>query len=362
MRSRFSLLAGMLAVVSFARSPSGVGALRAGAQRPLARAAPRLAMSSSAGPAAKPLVTGAEALELSARGGVALLDASWHLDRTRDAHAEFVDEHARGARFFDIEAISDRRSPLPHMLPSEADFARMVSDLGVGKDDHVLVYTVPNCFSAARCWWMFKTFSHEKVSIINGGLGAWKAAGGAVESGAPAPRSSRPPKGLVQDGGNTYLLDKYGFQAKLHHSRVRTWRQVLDTVEHKTQEVILDARSPQRFNGEVDEPRPGLRRGHMPGAVNLPFGLLLEEDQSRFRSVEEMQEVFRGVLAKQQQELDSRNLRVATTCGSGVTAAVLSFGLQLCGAALEDAPVYDGSWAEWGQEERTDLPVVLGKE
>jgi thiosulfate/3-mercaptopyruvate sulfurtransferase len=251
-----------------------------------------------------------------------------------------------GAQFFDIDAISDKSSPFPHMLPTAAAFAEAASALGLENKDHIVVYTTQKCFSAARCWWTFRTFGHENVFILQGGLPAWKAVGGEVEKGAAQVCPSRPPQGLVEQGGNAYLLGKQGFQAKMKPELVYSWQQVLKVVEKedKEKECIVDARGAPRFKAEVDEPRPGLARGHIPGSVNVPFDkVLVEGDWTRFKPKEEIVEAFRagGV------DLTTlpKGRKVVTTCGSGVTAAALTFAMVLAGREVEAAPVFDASWA-----------------
>jgi len=251
-----------------------------------------------------------------------------------------------GTQFFDIDAISDKSSPFPHMLPTASAFAEAASALGLENKDHIIVYTTHKCFSAARCWWTFRTFGHENVFILQGGLPAWKAAGGEVEKGAAQVCPSRPPQGLVEQGGNAYLLGKHGFQAKMKPGLVYSWQQVLKVVENekKEKDCIADARGAPRFKAEVDEPRPGLARGHIPGSVNVPFDkVLVEGDWTRFKSKEEIVEAFRegGVdLTRLPKER-----KVVTTCGSGVTAAALSFAMVLAGREVEAVPVFDASWA-----------------
>lgn len=256
-----------------------------------------------------------------------------------------------GAQFFDIDAVSDKSSPFPHMLPSAAAFAEAASALGLENKDHIIVYTTQKCFSAARCWWTFRTFGHENVFILQGGLPAWKAAGGEVERGPAQVCPSRPPQGLVEQGGNAYLLGKQGFQAKMRPELVYSWQQVLKVVEEeqgkdggKKKDWIADARGAPRFKAEVDEPRPGLARGHIPGSVNMPFDkVLVEGDWTRFKPAEEIVEAFRAG------GLDltslSKEEKVITTCGSGVTAAALSFAMVLAGREVEAVPVFDASWA-----------------
>ena len=282
-----------------------------------------------------------EAAELVGKaGGVKFVDGSWHMNKSRNAYAEFCSERIAGAQFFDIDRISDTSSSLPHMLPSEADFGAAMTGLGIGNDDHVVVYTTSQCFSASRVWWTLRAFGHNKVSILNGGLEAWKRAGGRLDTtapaAAPAPAAASP------------------YSAKLDSRLVVDWREVLRVVESGSAQ-IADARSRARFLAEAPEPRPGLIGGHIPGSLSLPFTSLVQEgDPTTFRS----KEAVRDALVEAGVVMGSR---VVVTCGSGVTACVLAFGLDLIGKDLASVPVYDGSWSEWGDpalSKERGLPIA----
>lgn len=257
---------------------------------------------------------------------VRVVDGSWHMPQLkRDARAEFDREHIPGAVFFDIDAIADRTSSLPHMLPAPEDFANTVGALGIGSGDRVIVYDVRGVISAARVWWTFRAFGHEAVAVLDGGLKKWRAEGRPVASGAarPTPRTfkAQPRPELVRD------LD--AMRANLSSQR----------------EQVIDARSAGRFAGTEPEPRAGLRGGHIPGSVNVPYETLYRPDAT-LRPAEELRRVFAAAgvdLARP----------VAATCGSGVTASVLALGLHLLGH--RQVAVYDGSWTEWGG--RADTPV-----
>ena len=258
--------------------------------------------------------------------GVRVIDATWYLPHLdRDARAEFAAAHVAGAAFFDIDAIADRTSSLPHMLPSAAEFGRHVGALGIGDGDHVVAYGGRNMIASARAWWMFRVFGHERVSVLDGGLAKWRAEGRPVETGATAatPRA---------------------FSARFRPELVRDLGQVRDNVTGRGEQA-LDARSAGRFTGAEPEIRPGVRSGHIPGSLNLPYDRLFDAA---------------GLLAPPdalRRAFDSAGVDLArpvfTTCGSGVSAAVLSFGLSRIGRG--DVPVYDGSWTEWGG--RADTPV-----
>ncbi|CAN0007737.1 unnamed protein product [Discosporangium mesarthrocarpum] len=256
-----------------------------------------------------------------------------------------------GATFFDIDEVADKRIPLPHMLPLEELFASKVSGMGISNEHTVVAYTTAGSFSAPRCWWTFKCFGHEKVHVLNGGLPAWVAEGGAVETGEQKTVSTRPSSGLVQASGNAWKLRQKGFQAKLNPSMLRSWRQVLEQINGgKDMGQIVDARPLARFLGQVPEPRPGLAAGHMPGALCVPFSSVLEEgDPTTFKPAADIKKVFEAAGV----DLSSP-LPLITTCGSGVTAALLTLALEVAGRSAETSPVYDGSWSEWGG--RDDLP------
>lgn len=264
---------------------------------------------------------------------VKFLDGSWHMDKSRDAYSEYLAERIPCAQYFDIDAAADTSNPLPHMLPSPEVFSEYVARLGISSTDHVVVYASKNCFSMPRVWWTFKVFGHERVSILNGGIEAWKAAGGQLQSGS---MDLKPIRGT--------------FQAKYNASYVRSWQQVLQSVKTGAEQIV-DARSAVRFRGEVPEPRAGVARGRIPGSLSLPLGdILAPDDVTKFRSLEEIRQIFdeSGVVF---------GSNVITSCGSGVSAAVLTFAMHMLGNDLSTAPIYDGSWSEWGS--RDDLPKIL---
>jgi thiosulfate/3-mercaptopyruvate sulfurtransferase len=250
--------------------------------------------------------------------GVVILDATLPpvgVTPPVDTRARYVAKHLPGAIFFDIEQLSDRSSPLPHMLPTPGVFSRSLSALGIGDNMAIILYEQEGVFSAPRAWWMLKTFGAQNVSLLDGGLRAWIEAGLPTESGDV----SRAPT---------------AFHAKLDQNAVKDFSQVQQMIAAHAQ--ILDARSAGRFSGALPEPRPGISSGHMPGATSIPFTELAEE--GRLKPAEELRRLFaaKGVDIEQP---------ITTTCGSGVTAAVIALGLELAGA--KQVSLYDGSWAEY---------------
>jgi thiosulfate/3-mercaptopyruvate sulfurtransferase len=257
-----------------------------------------------------------------------VIDGSWYLpDEKRDPHAEYLASHLPGAVFFDIDAIADHASALPHMLPDPVTFSSAMRKLGIGDGMRAVVYDGAGLFSAPRVWWTLRAFGMQEIAVLEGGLPKWKAEGRPLEEG-PVQRQPR------------------HFTARLDHGAVASLADVRRVVEQGGQ--LVDARSAPRFAGEEPEPRPGLRAGHIPGSMNLPWREIITE--GRLLPPRALAEKFAAAGVDTERPL-------TTTCGSGLSAAILALALESLGRT--GVPVYDGSWTEWGG--RQDLPAQTGK-
>jgi len=255
-----------------------------------------------------------------------VVDATWYVPWLHhDAREEFRQTHIPGAVFFDIDVVADKNTHLPHMLPGLEAFARSVGTLGIGEGDRIIVYGGLHLVASARVWWTFRAFGYDRVAVLDGGLPRWREEGRSLEAGdaTPAPRR---------------------FAARTRTELAVNLDGVRRSLESRAAQVI-DARPQGRFAGTEPEPRPGIRSGHIPGSVNLPHDRLFGPD-GLLLPPEGLRRVFEAAGV----DLDRPMI---TTCGTGVTAAVLAFGLYILGRG--DAAVYDGSWTEWGG--RDDTPV-----
>ncbi len=258
--------------------------------------------------------------------GLVVVDSSWHMPATgRSGRDEYLKAHIPGARFLDIDEIADRSNPAPHMLPGPADFGKAMQRLGIGREDRIVVYDNSPLHTAARGWFTLRNFGAPNVAILDGGFQKWTQEGRPTESGEPDQCQAQ-------------------FEPEQQPGAVVTKQQILAGPGC----ALVDARGKPRFEATEPEPRPGVVGGHIPGARNVPFGMLYDE-QGRFKSREELQRLF------DQAGLDPAKPFIAS-CGSGVTATSLIFAAHLLGG--DSGKLYDGSWSEWGADPAT--PKVVG--
>ena len=261
---------------------------------------------------------------------VKILDATFKLPGVLPLPKEdFFGAHIPGAAFFDVDAVADHSTSLPHMFPGAEQFGRDVGALGISNDDTVVVYDAGGWVAGPRAWWMFLSFGHQNVRVLDGGLKKWLAEGRPVESGAASPRPAI-------------------FSATFDARRVRGMNQMIANVASRAEQVI-DARPTPRFEGTVAEPRPGLRSGHIPGARSVPYANLFDAATGAMKPLEDLRAAFSGAGV----DLDKP---IVTSCGSGVSAGVLTLALYRLGVA--NSALYDGSWSEWG--EQGGPPVATG--
>ena len=261
---------------------------------------------------------------------VKVVDASFKLPGVLPLPKDdYLAAHIPGAVYFDVDAVSDHSNPLPHMFPSAEQFGRDVGALGVSNADTVVIYDAGGWVAAPRAWWMFLSYGHRDVRILNGGLKKWRAEGRAVESGEVTAKPAT-------------------FKANYDARRVRSIEQMIANVASHAEQVI-DARAADRFEGRAVEPRPGIRSGHIPGALNLPYNNLFDAATGTMKPLDDLRKAFSGA------GVDTAK-PIVTSCGSGVSAAVLTLALYRLG--VENTALYDGSWSEWGKADGP--PIATG--
>lgn len=261
---------------------------------------------------------------------VKILDAAWYLPaQKRDPRGEYAAAHIPGAVFYDQDVIADLTSGLPHTIPSPAAFADAVGKLGISEADTIVVYDGPGIFTAPRVWWLLRTMGARSVLVLDGGMDGWKAEGRPVTADVPAPVP-------------------VAFHPRFNGEAVTSFAEMIDIVATGSRQ-IADARGAARFTGDEAEPRPGMRAGHMPGAKSLPSGVF--SAGGKLKSLAALRETIESAGIDLEKP-------VVTTCGSGITAAIIMLALQSLGHT--DNKLYDGSWSEWGSG--ADTPVVTGKE
>lgn len=258
---------------------------------------------------------------------VKLLDATFKLPGILPLPKDdYLAAHIPGAVYFDVDAVSDHSDPLPHMFPSAEQFGRDVGALGVSNSDTVVIYDAGGWVAAPRVWWMFLSYGHRDVRILNGGLKKWRAEGRPVQAGEVTAKPAT-------------------FNATYDERRVRSIKQMIANVASRAEQVI-DARAVERFEGRAPEPRPGIRSGHIPGALNLPYNNLFDAAAGTMKPHDELKKAFADA------GVDTAK-PIVTSCGSGVSAAVLTLALYRLG--VENTGLYDGSWSEWG---KADGPAI----
>ena len=261
---------------------------------------------------------------------VKLLDATFKLPGVLPLPKDdYLAAHIPGAVYFDVDAVSDHSNPLPHMYPSAEQFGRDVGALGVSNNDTVVIYDSGGWVAAPRAWWMFLSYGHRDVRILNGGLKKWRAEGLPVESGEVTAKTAT-------------------FKASYDAKRVRSIEQMIANVKSRAEQVI-DARAADRFEGRAPEPRAGIRAGHIPGALNLPYNTLFDAATGTMKPLEELRKAFAGAGVDTEKP-------IVTSCGSGVSAGVLTLALYRLG--VENTALYDGSWSEWGKADGP--PIATG--
>ena len=291
-------------------------------------------------PSLPALISAPDAIALSRdpEQKIVFIDATFLLPQMgRDAEAEYLEAHIQDAIRFNLDEQSDAASPFPHTTPSPDIFEMNMRKLGLNQNDHILIYDNSPFLSGARAWFMFRHYGHSNVSILDGGLAAWRAAGGAIAS-------------QHEQGSETRPMGDFKIGPPVAGAIFKSLTDVQNMIGDTDMQMI-DARGPARFRGEEPEPRAGMAAGHIPGSVNLPVTALLDADTGRMRPMSDIRALFDTI------QIDL-NRPIVTTCGSGVTACGLAFALHLCGT--DQVSVYDGSWSQWGHEsqDRNACPIA----
>ena len=252
---------------------------------------------------------------------IKIIDGPWHMPGSGlNGFDVFKEKHIPNSIFIDLEEISDTNSNFPHMMPDENYFSEKISSLGISSNDNLIIYDMYGMFSAARIWFMFKAFGHNNVSLLNGGFPAWLDSGGEVSN-------------------KINNLKKSNYKAKLNKFLVASYNQILENLSHEKYQ-ILDARSPERFSGISEEPRPGMKSGHIPKSKNLYFNDLINQNTKKFIEKEKIENLIKEL------NIDTKK-NIICSCGSGVTACILKFAIELVDKN-KNIKIYDGSWSEWG--------------
>ena len=252
---------------------------------------------------------------------IKIIDGTWHMPGSGlNGFDVFKEKHIPNAIFIDLEEISDLNSDLPHMISDEKYFSEKISSLGINNNDKLIIYDMYGMFSAARIWFVFKAFGHSNVSLLNGGFPAWLDSGGDISNEINELKSTT-------------------YKAKLNKSLIANYNQVLKNLSNQKYQV-LDARSPDRFSGIGEEPRPGMKSGHIPKSKNLYFNDLINQDTKKFIEKEEIENLIK------KSDIDTKK-DIICSCGSGVTACILKFAIELV-HKNKNIKIYDGSWSEWG--------------
>ena len=255
---------------------------------------------------------------------IKIIDGTWHMPGSGiNGFDIFKEKHIPNAIFIDLDEVSDINSDLPHMMPDENYFSEKISSLGISNNDHLIIYDMYGMFSAARIWFMFKAFGHNNISLLNGGFPAWLDSGGEVSN-------------------KINNLKTTIYKGKLNKLLIADYQQVLENLTNQKY-LVLDARSPERFSGISEEPRPGMKSGHIPKSKNLYFNDLIDQDTKKFIKKEEIENLIK------KSGIDI-NKDIICSCGSGVTACIIKFAIELI-SKNKNIKIYDGSWSEWGTKE-----------